>query len=176
MSLGICTLLPYNCLLNAQPYFEQRLGPVGGWPKGTPARLAQPGCDNFFQHHLAGKFPKCRLHGPVRKTLVEMLSTPFFPGSWGMPSMVWTSHLPAALAERRCYGNILVVEAMELCSLLVLNIRGTSSSDQTYANGVCFMLKVIELILVACVSLLFVIIFLFGHLSSRSFPNPWIHG
>ena len=28
MSLGICTLLPYNCLLNAQPYFEQRLGPV----------------------------------------------------------------------------------------------------------------------------------------------------
>lgn len=23
MSLGICTLLPYNCLLNAQPYFEQ---------------------------------------------------------------------------------------------------------------------------------------------------------
>ena len=88
--------------------------------------------------------------------------------------MVWTSHLPAALAERRCYGNILVVEAMELCSLLLLNIRGTSSSDQTYANGVCFMLKVIELILVACVSLLFVIIVLFGHLSSRSFPNPWI--
>lgn len=30
MSLGICTLLPYNCLLNAEPYFDQSLGWITG--------------------------------------------------------------------------------------------------------------------------------------------------
>ena len=45
MSLGICTLLPYNCLLNAQPYFEQRLGPVADAQRGT--HKARPGYDKI---------------------------------------------------------------------------------------------------------------------------------